>query len=82
MIDSWPSYLLGMATLPALALLAATALLLVARTGSRGIKCNVCAWPFAGLSDNMDRIGREPDENVNLPALTDGASDDSRLAAL
>lgn len=67
MIDSWPSYLLGMATLPALAVLVAIVLLIIARTGSRGIKCDVCAWRFAGLRDNMDRIGREPGEALNHP---------------
>lgn len=67
MIEHWPSYLLGLATLPALALLTVTVLLLVARTGSRGISCDVCDWPFAGLRDNMNRIGREPDEALNHP---------------
>lgn len=67
MIEHWPSYLLGLATLPVLALLAVTVLVLVARTGSRGISCDVCAWPFAGLRENMDRIGQGPDEVLNHP---------------
>ena len=67
MIASWPSYLLGLATLPAIAVAVILVLSLTARTGSRATRCDVCAWSFAGLRANTHRLGHVPDGELNHP---------------
>lgn len=62
----WPSFLTGVAVLPALAVAAGLLVLLSHRGSVRSVKCDACDWRFAGLADNHGRLG-EPDQQLYRP---------------
>lgn len=63
----WPSFLMGLAVIPALLVVAALVLFIIGilQPSATNTKCDVCDWAFAGLAENYDRHVFPPNPKAN-----------------